>query len=88
LTGDENQTREKETEPRKLGQPRNAHGNTLPDNLLIPVAPKTIHSIETDDPVGVEGYWHRRFGNKRGEGEWFELTKDDVKAFKRWRRIV
>lgn len=56
--------------------------------VKIPVPPKTIHSIETDDPVGVEGYWHKRFANKRGEGEWFELSPEDVAAFKRWKRIV
>lgn len=56
--------------------------------VKIPVPPKTIHSIETDDPVGVEAYWHKRFANKRGEGEWFELDSQDVNAFKRWKRIV
>ena len=56
--------------------------------IQIPVPPKTIHWIETDDPTGVETYWQRRFSDKRGTGEWFELSPDDVAAFKRWKRIV
>jgi len=56
--------------------------------IKIPVPPKTIHSIETDDPVGVEAYWHKRFNDRQGEGEWFELSPEDVRAFKRWKRIV
>ena len=55
--------------------------------IQIPVPPKTIHSIETDDPIGVEAYWHNRFKDKRGEGEWFNLSPDDIRAFKRWKRI-
>ncbi len=56
--------------------------------IKIPVPPTTIHSIETDDPSGVEAYWHKRFAEKRGEGEWFDLNPDDINAFKRWRKIV
>ena len=56
--------------------------------IKIPVPPKTIHYIETDDPIGVEAYWHKRFAEKRGEGEWFDLLPEDIKAFKRWKRIV
>jgi hypothetical protein len=51
--------------------------------LQLPEKASTVHILKTDDPVGIESYWHRRFADRRKNGEWFELSPADVKAFRR-----
>lgn len=50
--------------------------------LQLPWPVEVIHKIETDDPDGIETYWHKRFSGKRKNGEWFELSDEDVAVFR------
>ena len=46
-----------------------------------------LHEIKTDDPPGIEKYWHDRKKSKKIKNEFFNLIQSDVKQFKRWRKI-
>lgn len=50
-------------------------------SIQLPEPVVTIHAIKTDDPVGIERYWHQRFFDRRKNGEWFELSRSDISAF-------
>lgn len=93
-------SQEKETEPDfgfvymmksgkyfKIGKSYSVERRNYELGLKLPDELKTIHKIQTDDPNGIEAYWHKRFEEKRKGGEWFDLTVSDVKTFKRWRKI-
>ena len=67
----------------KIGKTNHVGGRERDLKIQLPEPVKTIHSIITDDSNGIEAYWHRRFAGKRKNGEWFELSKEDVAAFRR-----
>lgn len=71
----------------KIGRTNNPIRREGEIRLELPEKVQPVHYIETDDPAGIENYWHLRFASKRKEGEWFSLSAEDVRAFKRWRKI-
>lgn len=71
----------------KIGRTNNPIRREGELNIELPERLQPIHWVETDDPPGIERYWHNRFASKRKNGEWFELTPADLKAFRRWKKI-
>ena len=67
----------------KIGKANSVEARHRQLKIQLPQAAEVVHRIKTDDPYGIESYWHRRFADKRLNGEWFALSAEDVKAFRR-----
>lgn len=53
----------------KIGRSNAAGRREREIALQLPEKAATMHVIRTDDPPGIEGYWHQRFAEKRRNGE-------------------
>lgn len=67
----------------KLGRSNAVERRKYDIGIKLPEDLKIIHTVKTDDPSGIEAYWHKRFEKKRKGGEWFDLAANDINAFKR-----
>jgi hypothetical protein len=67
----------------KIGRSNAAGRRAYEIAIQLPEALRTLHTIRTDDPAGIEEYWHKRFSAKRKNGEWFDLNAAEVSAFRR-----
>jgi hypothetical protein len=67
----------------KLGRTNSVGRREYELAIQLPERAERVHAIKTDDPAGIEGYWHGRFAERRRNGEWFELSRADLRAFQR-----
>ena len=67
----------------KIGRTNVVERRSRELGIQLPEKHTVVHTIKTDDPAGIESYWHKRFKDKRKNGEWFELSPKDVSDFKR-----
>jgi Meiotically Up-regulated Gene 113 (MUG113) protein len=69
----------------KIGRSNAAGRRERELDIQLPEKATNVHLIRTDDPVGIEAYWHNRFATKRVRpgAEWFDLNAADPRAFRR-----
>lgn len=67
----------------KIGKSRDYNKRIKAIKLQLPFEVEKVHVVKAKDMNQLERYWHQRFKNKRENGEWFVLSAEDIREFKK-----
>jgi hypothetical protein len=62
----------------KIGKAKDPQRRAETLAVQLPYSVELLHAIESGDYARAEEYLHERFAHKRLNGEWFDLSDDDV----------
>jgi hypothetical protein len=66
----------------KIGRTRDPQNRIKTFSVQLPFRVEFEHVIKSDDMCALEEQLHERYANKRLDGEWFNLSADDVDYIK------
>jgi hypothetical protein len=66
----------------KIGKTSNIHNRLRTFNVKLPFEPTLVHTIKSSDMHAQEQVLHQRFASQRVNGEWFNLSDEDVAYIK------
>lgn len=66
----------------KIGRAKNVDSRVKQLGIQLPWEIDLVHTIPCEDYISAERKLHRKFSDRRANGEWFMLTPDDVKWIK------
>jgi hypothetical protein len=67
----------------KIGKAKNPEQRLRNFEVILPMIVKPLLLIKTDDYHGLEKELHKRFKDKRKDGEWFALHSWDIEAIRK-----
>jgi hypothetical protein len=65
----------------KIGRTRYPASRHKAFGVCLPFTWRAIHWARVDDDTGTETFLHHFFAAQRLNGEWFQLSREDVDAF-------
>jgi hypothetical protein len=71
----------------KIGKTTDPQSRYETLDIQLPWKPERIHEIATNNIHRLERHWHRYFADRRANGEWFNLTTEDVEEFRAYTRV-